>query len=226
MSAVLGVGFLLLVSLVVSTVLSGIGERLGDGGAQALWHGITLVVDLAVVTVAFAFLFRYLPDKRIAWKDVWFGAAFTAGLFALGKFGIGLYLGKSSLGASFGAAASLAILLVWLYYSGMIFFFGAEFTEVYSRARAHRLSGSSEKTWTARGASAPSAASQSPIIHTVPRPPAPRPAPAAAAARKGGSSKVALAGVGAAGIFVGVLATSAGAVVMAFKGVKKVLRLG
>lgn len=226
MSAVLGVGFLLLVSLVISSVIGAMGRAMGQsGGMQAVWQVVTLGVDLVVITVAFAFLFRFLPDTRIAWRDVWFGAGFTSLLFTLGKFGIAMYLGKSSLGDNFGPAASLAIILVWLYYSGMIFFFGAEFTEVYSRARAHSGSHAKDSRWAARGASS-ATPPQSPVIHTVTKPSTARPMPKPEAARSGGTSKAALAGVGAAGMFVGALATSVGAVVVAIKGAKKVLKLG
>ena len=124
---VLGVGFLLLVSLVIDAALSAIGN--------ALWQPLQLLVSLAVITVLFAMMFRFLPDVRVEWRDVWFGAAFTAFLFVLGKFALGLYLGRSAIVSSYGAAGSLVVLLVWIFWSSNILFFGAEFTKVYARER-------------------------------------------------------------------------------------------
>ena len=131
---VLGAGFLLLVSLVIDAALSAIGS--------ALWQPIQLLVSFAVVTVLFAMIFRFLPDERVEWRDVWFGAAFTSLLFVLGKFALGLYLGKSAIGSSYGAAGSLVVLLVWIFWSANILFFGAEFTQVYARERRVAGSGS------------------------------------------------------------------------------------
>jgi len=122
---VLGVGFLLLVSLVIDAALSAL--------SSALWQPVQLLVSFAVVTLLFAMIFRYLPDIHPEWRDVWFGAAFTALLFVLGKFGLGLYLGKSAIGSSYGAAGSLVVMLVWTFWSANILFFGAEFTQVYAR---------------------------------------------------------------------------------------------
>jgi membrane protein len=127
---VLGVGFLLLVSLVIDAALSAL--------SSALWQPIQLLVWFAVVTALFAMIFRYLPDVRIEWRDVWFGAAFTSLLFVLGKFALGLYLGKSAIGSSYGAAGSLVVLLVWIYWSANILFFGAEVTQVYARQHGSR----------------------------------------------------------------------------------------
>jgi membrane protein len=93
---------------------------------------LDLALSLVVVTLLFAAMFKFLPDGKIAWKDVWVGAFFTAALFTVGKFGIGLYLGRSDPGQGFGAAASLAVLLVWVYYSSMILLFGAEFTQTWA----------------------------------------------------------------------------------------------
>ena len=127
---VLGVGFILLVSLVIDAALSAFGS--------ALWEPVQLLVSFAVITVMFAMIFRYLPDIRIEWHDVWFGAAFTSLLFVLGKFGLGLYLGKSAIGSSYGAAGSLVVLLVWIYWSANILLFGAEVTQVYARSRSNQ----------------------------------------------------------------------------------------
>ena len=124
---VLVVGFLLLVSLVIDAALSAIGS--------ALWQPIQLLVSFAVVTVLFAMIFRFVPDVRVEWRDVWFGSAFTAILFVLGKFMLGLYLGRSAIGSSYGAAGSLVVLLVWIFWSANILLFGAEVTQVYAMER-------------------------------------------------------------------------------------------
>src|SRR5205085_6912124 len=107
---------------------------------EALGHGLDIVVSFAVVTALFALIYRYMPDVRIEWHDVWIGAAVTALLFTIGKFAIGLYIGKSSAASSFGAAGSLAVLLLWVYYSAQIFLFGAEFTAAFSHAYGSRRS--------------------------------------------------------------------------------------
>jgi membrane protein len=134
---VLGVGFLLLVTLVFDAVIASLGKYAGDRlpGGEALWQTLQLVVSFGVVTVLFAMIFRYLPDTHVEWRDVWAGALFTAFLFVIGKFALGLYLGKSVVGSTFGAAGSLVVLLVWVYWSTNILFFGAEFAQVYARTR-------------------------------------------------------------------------------------------
>jgi membrane protein len=132
---ILGIAFILLVSLALSAFISAAGSALGSmlGGLGTV---VQTVLDLAlsfgVVTLLFAAMYKFLPDAKIAWKDVWVGAAFTALLFTIGKFGLGLYLGRSDPGQGFGAAASLAVLLVWVYYSSMILLFGAEFTQTWA----------------------------------------------------------------------------------------------
>lgn len=132
---VLAIGFLLLVSLVVSTAVSALGNYLGGRmpGAQTLIAVVSFVVLFALITALFALMFKFLPDVRIEWRDVWVGAVVTALLFSIGKFLIGLYLGNSSVASTYGAAGSLIILLLWIYYSTQILFFGAELTQVYSR---------------------------------------------------------------------------------------------
>jgi membrane protein len=133
----LGIGFLLLVSLVVSAGLAAV-DNYATGllpGAETLLRGVNFAVSLAVITVLFAMIFRFLPDVKIAWRDVWFGAAVTSLLFTVGKYLIGLYLGNSSVATVYGAAGSLVILLLWTYYSSQILFFGAEVTEVWARRR-------------------------------------------------------------------------------------------
>ncbi len=131
---VLGLGFLLLVSLVVSAVIAAVGkwfEGLVEG-SEALLHALDFSISFAFTTLLFAMIYKLMPRARIAWRDVWVGAAFTALLFEIGKFLIGLYLGKTSVASGFGAAASLVVLLVWVYFSAQIFLLGAEFTWVYS----------------------------------------------------------------------------------------------
>jgi membrane protein len=139
-SMVLGIGFLLLVSLVLSAVLSALGDYLGTflPGGAAVGHALNATVSLAVVTVLFAMIFKFLPDTRVAWKDVVLGALVTSFLFTIGKFAIGFYLAKASVASSYGAAGSVVILLLWVYYSALILYFGAEFTHVYAMRHGSR----------------------------------------------------------------------------------------
>ncbi len=132
---VLAVGFLLLVSLVVGTVLAAVGKFFGGmlPLPEILLATINVVVSLGGTVVLFALLFRYVPETRIAWRKLWVGAAVTGMLFTIGKFLIGLYLGKAGVGSAYGAAGSLVVMIVWVYYSAMIFLFGAEFTYVWAR---------------------------------------------------------------------------------------------
>ena len=137
---VVGIGFLLLVSLVISAGLSALGTfMVGLLPAQAnIWQGINFVISFGVITLLFAMIFKVLPDARIVWRDVWIGAVITAFLFNLGKLLVGLYLGRSSVTSAYGAAGSLVIVLLWVYYSAQILFFGAKFTKIYSdRYRSH-----------------------------------------------------------------------------------------
>lgn len=138
---VLVVALLLLFALVLSAAIGAAGgwaeERLPmPGWALGL---LDLVVSLAVVTLLFAAIFKVLPDVEIEWRDVWVGAAATAFLFALGKVAIGLYLGRSGVASSYGAAGSLVVLLVWLFYSSQLVFFGAELTQVWARRHGARI---------------------------------------------------------------------------------------
>jgi len=138
---VLGIGFLLLASLVVSAAVSALAEYIGTRWPLAdFWlELINFLVSFAVITLLFGMIFKFLPEIDIAWKDVWLGAAVTSVLFSLGKFLIGLYLGRSEVGNTFGAAGSLAILLIWVYYSAQILFFGAEFTQVYANRYGSKI---------------------------------------------------------------------------------------
>ncbi|HZH01212.1 MAG TPA: YihY/virulence factor BrkB family protein, partial [Flavisolibacter sp.] len=127
-------GFLLLVSLAVTAVISGLSGRLQDmfpGIGVVVMSIINTALTLGITTLLFAVIFRVLPDARIPWRDVWAGAFATSLLFLVGKFAISLYIGKSDIGSSFGTAGSLIVLLVWIYYSSIILYFGAEFTRAY-----------------------------------------------------------------------------------------------
>jgi membrane protein len=131
---VMGVAFLLLVSLLISAGLASLGmvaERLPEA-VQWIAQLVNFVVSFIVITVLFAMMFKLLPDVKMAWRDVWLGAIVTAVLFMLGKFAIGLYLGHSTMASSYGVAGSFVVLLVWTYYSAQILFFGAELTQVYA----------------------------------------------------------------------------------------------
>ena len=138
---VLGIGFLLLASLVISAALSAFGQYIGTRWPFAdLWlELINFIISFLVIMLLFAMIFKFLPEIKIAWKDVWLGAAVTSALFTLGKFLIGLYLGRSQVGTVFGGAGSLAILLIWIYYSAQILFFGAEFTQVYANKYGSKI---------------------------------------------------------------------------------------
>ena len=131
---ILVVGFLLLVSLLLTAAIALVGEWSGGmmPGMEFLIQLLNSGLSLAVITLLFAMLFKFLPDAKIAWHDVWIGAFITAALFTVGKFALGLYLGKSSVSSSYGAAGSLIVLLLWVYYSSQILFFGAEVTQVYA----------------------------------------------------------------------------------------------
>lgn len=128
---VLAIGFLLLVSLVVSAVLSYVGQFLGS--VEPAMHALDFVVSIAVMTGLFGLMFRILPSATTRWRHVWPGAAVTAVLFWIGKLLIGLYLGRSSYASSFGAAGTLVVVILWVYYSAQIFFYGAEFTRAYAQ---------------------------------------------------------------------------------------------
>jgi membrane protein len=138
---VLGVAFLLLVSLVVSAALAAFShgfEHLLPGG-KALWQALNLVLSLGVSTGLFALIYKVIPDARVGWRDVGIGAFFTALLFTVGKFAIGLYLGHSTVASAYGAAASVVVIAVWVFYSAQILFLGAEFTQVYAQHRGARI---------------------------------------------------------------------------------------
>jgi len=138
---VIAVGFLLLVSMVIGALLNGMQTILSDrlGGIPIVWRILNLLISFGIATLLFAMIYRYLPDVRIAWADVLTGAVITSLLFSVGKFLIGFYLGKVAMGSAYGAAGSFVILLIWIYYSALICFFGAEFTHVYARTFGSRI---------------------------------------------------------------------------------------
>ena len=143
------VGLVLLGMLAISTVLAAV-ESLSSTLlplAPWVWKVMDLAASLAVLVVLFAAVFKWVPDVRIRWRDVWFGALVTAALFVAGKFGIGYYLGHSSITSTYGAAGSLAALLAWVYYSAMIFFFGAEVTRSYAHVKGREVTPSRHAQW-------------------------------------------------------------------------------
>ncbi len=131
---ILGIAFLLMVSLVVGTAVSALGKWWSPffGGWEVLAQAVIVLFDLAVTTVGFALIYKVMPRAKVQWHDVWLGAAVTSLLFSLGRFLISLYIGKSGIASGFGAAGSLVIVFVWVYYSAQIFLLGAEFTWVYA----------------------------------------------------------------------------------------------
>lgn len=218
MAMVLGIGFLLLVTLLVDAVVSAMGDRLGQYvGGEPVMQVIQLAISFAIAVVLFAAIFRILPDLKIAWHDVWFGALFTAVLFVLGKWGLGLYLGKAAVGSAYGAAGSLVILLVWVYWSAQILFFGAEFTQVYARTFGS-LRGDTSKQEARAQADRPE---DRPRVAEPVRTPMPMPVPMYAKPKSsGGLMKVAAGGV--AGLLFGAILGGVSAIVMLLKSMRKV----
>jgi membrane protein len=140
----LGTAFLLLVSLLLTAAMQAFGDMLvgtilPEGVSQAWPVVVNILVSLVVITLLFGAIFKVLPDAEIRWRDVWVGAGVTAVLFVLGKFLIGLYIGNSHVASSYGAAGSMAILLVWIYYSSMILLIGAEFTQVWAKRYGQQI---------------------------------------------------------------------------------------
>ena len=131
----LGIGFLMTVSLILSAALASLGAFLTGflPAPEIILHGIDFLISTAIIGVLFAAMYRFLPNTKIEWRDVWIGAAVTSVLFNFGKIALGLYIGKSAVASSYGAAGSILVLLLWVYYSGLIFYFGAEFTKVVCR---------------------------------------------------------------------------------------------
>ena len=138
---VLVIGLLLMVSLVLSTVISALASSAADAlpGSGFLWALLDWAVSLAVITLLFALIFKFLPDVRLAWHSVWVGALVTALLFVVGKWALGLYLSRAGVAGAYGAAGSLVVLLLWVFYSAQILLLGGEFTQVFARRSGHAI---------------------------------------------------------------------------------------
>lgn len=161
-------GFLLLVSLAATAVVEGLGDRLKamlPDLTVVLFYIINLVITLVVVTVLFAVIFKVLPDAKIKWKDIWPGAIATSLLFLIGKFAISLYISKSEIGSTYGAAGSLAVIFVWIYYSAIILYFGAEFTKAYALNRGAKIIPNHYAQWTGEP-TVPNAEPKEPPVHS------------------------------------------------------------
>jgi len=211
---VFGLGFLLLVSLVIDTAIAAMGKYAGNHlpGGEALWHIVELAFSFCVITVLMAGIFRLLPDLKIEWRDVWFGAALTSLLFVLGKFALGIYFAKSAVGSSFGAAGSLVLVLLWVYYSAQILLFGAEFTQVFARSHGSlKQEADVKRTVKEKEEQAPppaQAAKPVVVYKTVPS--------------KGGGAGIAkMAAGGVAGLLIGALVGGISATIVVVKSVKK-----
>ena len=177
---VLGVAFLLMVSLVLSAALSALGGLWAFPGWEPLAHALDAALSFGLTTLLFALIYKLIPRVHVAWRDVWIGAGVTAALFAVGKLLIGLYIGKSALASSFGAAGSLVVMMVWVYYSAQIFLLGAEFTWVYAHEHGSRRAGTVRSGEAAQGRG------------MATNPYAPPAAPLASAAERAPVSKAAL----------------------------------
>jgi membrane protein len=147
---ILGVAFLLIVSLVLSAVIAALGRWWSGafGSWEVLAQTINVVLGFAVTTIGFAMIYKLMPRVKVQWRDVWLGATVTALLFTIGRVLIGVYIGKTGIASGFGAAASLIVIFIWVYYSAQIFLLGAEFTWIYARtfgSRANRMASQPRK---------------------------------------------------------------------------------
>jgi membrane protein len=147
LAGVLTVGFLLLVSMLLTAGLAAFTGSLGAVIPEALMQAVGFVVSFAVITALFTMMFKWLPDAEVEWRDVWLGGIGTAALFEIGKFLIGFYIGKQGLESTYGASASIVVVLIWVYYSAQIVLFGAEFTHVRSEQRNARRQEMPEDDW-------------------------------------------------------------------------------
>jgi membrane protein len=175
-SMVVGVGFLLLVSLVVSAVMTAMASRLNDalGNTAYVAQFFHIVISLGITTGIFALIFKMVPDVEIGWRDVWLGAAVTAVLFSVGKLLIGLYIGSTSVASTYGAAGSVVVILIWVYYSAQVLFFGAELTQVWTRRLGRPIRPRKNPVPMPRavpGTVAPSVLATEPCEPLVPHPP-------------------------------------------------------
>jgi len=135
LAGVAALGFLLLVSLLLTAGLAAAGKAMGGVLPEAIMQGLNFLVSFVVIAVMFALLFKWMPDADVAWRDVALGAVGTAALFDIGRFAIGFYVGKQGLETTYGASASIVVVLIWVYYSAQIVLFGAEFTHVRATQR-------------------------------------------------------------------------------------------
>ncbi|HEV7427360.1 MAG TPA: YihY/virulence factor BrkB family protein [Thermoanaerobaculia bacterium] len=215
-SMVFGLGFLLLVSLVIDTAIAAMGKYAGNHlpGGEALWHIVELLFSFCVITVLMAGIFRLLPDLKIEWRDVWLGAALTSILFVLGKFALGIYFAKSAVGSSFGAAGSLVLVLLWVYYSAQILLFGAEFTQVYARSHGSlKAEADAKRTEKEKEERTPAPSAKPVVVYKT-------------APSKGGGAGVAkMAAGGVAGLLIGALVGGISATIVVVKSVKKLFTL-
>jgi len=208
---VFGIGFLLLVSLVIDAAITAMGTyaRGHMHGGEALWQVLQLAFSFCVVTVLMAMIFRFLPDLKIEWRDVWLGSALTSLLFVIGKFLLGIYFAKGAVGSSFGAAGSLVIVLLWVYYSAQILLFGAEFTQVYAREHGSLKEEAKEKRTVKEKEEGTAAVPARPVVVYRTK------------SAGGGAGKLAIGG--AAGLLIGSLVGLISATVVLVKSVKKLL---
>ena len=149
-SVVISLGFLLLVSLIINGLLEAVSNRLMVIFPEitvVIFYIINLIITFVVTSLLFAIIFKLLPDAKITWKDVMIGAMATAALFMIGKFGISFYIGSANVGSTYGAAGSLVVLLVWVYYSSVILYFGAEFTKAYAAKYGRRILPNDYAVW-------------------------------------------------------------------------------
>jgi membrane protein len=222
LAMVLGTGFLLLVSLLMDSAIAIVGKYADSHlpGGEAVWQIVEQLVSLAIVTVLFAAIFRFLPDIKIAWHDVWFGAVFTSVFFVIGKFALGIYFGKSAVGSAYGAAGSLVLLLLWVYYSAQILLFGAEVARAYALAHGHagagRASARQRETEPTVGLAPAQPYGGRASARLAEAEPESR-AKAQPASARGGFVKL------AAGLVVGLLLGGIGMVVMVVKSLKKLV---
>ncbi|MGB3586232.1 MAG: YihY/virulence factor BrkB family protein [Tunicatimonas sp.] len=149
---ILGVGFLLIISLALTAGLQALGNLIQRYLPDYLLYVFQIaeeMISLGVITTLFAMIYKFLPDAKVEWRSVWIGAAVTAGLFVLGKIGLGIYFGQTEPGSAFGAAGAIILVLLWVNYSALIFLFGAEFTQVYARRKGHNIEPSNHAQWSA-----------------------------------------------------------------------------
>jgi len=149
---IVGVGFLLIISLALTAGLQALGNFIQRYLPDYLLYVFQVaeeMISLGVITTLFAMIYKFLPDAKVEWRSVWIGAAVTAGLFVLGKIGLGIYFGQAEPGSAFGAAGAVILILLWVNYSALIFLFGAEFTQVYARRKGHKIEPSNHAQWSA-----------------------------------------------------------------------------